>query len=68
MSSTQPIFQQYFIMFGPFILILVFSCGVKYVLLDNRMNWKFGLQAAGVLLATFAAGYDDADADRTSYP
>jgi YYY domain-containing protein len=43
-------FQQYFIMFGPFILIIGFFLWAEVRAGGRRMNWAFGLQAAGVLL------------------
>ncbi len=44
-------FQQYFIMFGPFVLILSFFLANEAWRAGRRMNWKLGLQVAGALLA-----------------
>jgi YYY domain-containing protein len=43
------LFQQYFIMFGPFILILGFFLVNEVWRAGKRMNWQVGLQAAAVL-------------------
>jgi YYY domain-containing protein len=52
------LFRQYFIMFGPFILILVPFLILEAIRAGGRMNWKLGLQTAltilgGLLLVMF---------------
>jgi YYY domain-containing protein len=50
-NVTAPtLLQQYFIMFGPFVLIIAFFLANEAWRADGRMNWKFGLQAALLLL------------------
>lgn len=44
-------FQQYFIMFGPFILILGAFLALETGLAGRRMNWRLGLLVAQGLLA-----------------
>ncbi len=44
-------FQQYFIMFGPFILILGPFLALETGLAGGRMNWRLGASAALTLLA-----------------
>jgi YYY domain-containing protein len=44
-------FQQYFIMFGPFILLLSFFLAGEARRAERRMNWKLGLQVAGGIVA-----------------
>ncbi len=48
---TPTLFQQYFIMFGPFLLILAFFLAVEVWRGRGSMNWRFGLQTAGGVLA-----------------
>ncbi|MEO8606748.1 MAG: DUF2298 domain-containing protein [Chloroflexota bacterium] len=43
-------FQQYFIMFGPFILMIAFFLANEAWRAGARMNWKVGVQAAVLLL------------------
>jgi YYY domain-containing protein len=45
-------FQQYFIMFGPFVLILAFFLATEVWRGGSRMNWLFGLQVALAVLVT----------------
>jgi uncharacterized membrane protein len=47
--------QQYFIMFGPFILILAFFLANEAWRAGLRMNWKLGLQLTGLLLVSVLA-------------
>jgi YYY domain-containing protein len=49
---TPTLFQQYFIMFGSFVLILAFFLANEAWRARGRMNWVFGLQAAGGLFIT----------------
>lgn len=43
------LFRQYFIMFGPFLFILVAFLGVEVWRAGIGMNWRLGLQIAGFL-------------------
>ncbi|MBZ0289653.1 MAG: DUF2298 domain-containing protein, partial [Anaerolineae bacterium] len=43
-------FQQYFIMFGPFVLIIAFFLVTEAWRAGSRMNWAFGIQAGLMLL------------------
>ena len=47
-SPTQ--FQQYFLMFGPLLLLLLFFLGVEIWRSGRRMNWRLGLQAGLLVL------------------
>lgn len=47
--------QHYFIMFGPFVLILAFFLANEAWRAGWRMNWKLGLQLAGLLLVSVLA-------------
>jgi uncharacterized membrane protein len=50
-NVIQPtLFQQYFIMFGPFVLIIAFFLATEAWRAGGRMNWKVGVQAAVLLL------------------
>lgn len=44
--------QQFFIMFGPFILILVFFLGVEWWRGQGEMNWGAAFSAIGIALLT----------------
>ncbi len=44
------LFQQYFLMFGPFVLILSVFLWVESWRSGTRMNWSLGLRTAGLLL------------------
>ena len=43
-------FQQYFLMFGPLLLLLVFFLGVEIWRSGRWMNWRLGLQAGLLVL------------------
>ncbi|MAS33062.1 MAG: hypothetical protein CL610_03585 [Anaerolineaceae bacterium] len=49
-------FQQYFLMFGPFILILGSFLMLETRLGRGRLNWRLGLMVAGGLLLALVAG------------
>ena len=44
------LFQQYFLMFGPLLLLLVFFMGIEIWRSGRRMNWRLGLQTGLLLL------------------
>ena len=44
------LFQQYFLMFGPLLLLLLFFMGVEIWRSGRRMNWRLGLQVGLLLL------------------
>jgi YYY domain-containing protein len=44
------LFRQYFIMFGPFVLLLGAFLALELWCAGKRMNWRLGLGAAGALL------------------
>jgi YYY domain-containing protein len=52
---TPTLLQQYFIMFGPFVIILAFFLANEAWRAGSRMNWKFGLQLMLWLLAAVLA-------------
>jgi YYY domain-containing protein len=48
------LFRQYFLMFGPFLLILPLWLAVEAWRAGRRMNWAFGIQVALVVLVVLA--------------
>ncbi|MFN8376633.1 MAG: DUF2298 domain-containing protein [Anaerolineae bacterium] len=48
-------FQQYFIMFGPFVLLLTPFLLLETWRAGSRMNWRLGLTLAGTLLGVLVA-------------